>query len=206
MRPFTRVTAVAAPIDIPKVDTGMIISARYTRRRRFPGSDDYAPFFLHDLRFDADGRERADFVLNRAEFRNAPILVTGVDFGCGSSREAAAYALLDYGVRALVGPSFGEIFQENCALNGILTVTLEQSIVRELTARLYEQPGASMTVDLQKQHVVAPGGATHRFEIDAGRRERLLRGLDPVDATLERLVEIEAFERGYAQDRPWAAR
>ena len=206
MRPFTTLTAVAAPLDLPKVDTGMIISARYTRRRRGGGHGDYAEFFLHDLRFDADGRERPDFVLNRPAFRRAPILVTGVDFGCGSSREAAAYAVLDYGVRALVGPGFGDIFRENCALNGIVTVVLAHDAVRDISAQLLARPGAEMTVDLEAQRVVAPDGAVHAFEIDAMRKERLLRGLDPVAQTLERLAEIEAFESRAARVRPWTAR
>src|ERR1041385_5285472 len=122
MEPFTTVSAVAVPLDIAKIDTGMIIPVRFHRMRRRPGVADYANAFLHDLRFDEHDNPRPDFVLNRPANRGARILVTGPDFGCGSSRESAAYAALDYGLRALVGPGFGDVFALNCMQNGILPV------------------------------------------------------------------------------------
>src|SRR6516164_7710160 len=131
MLAFTVMTAVAAPLEIPKIDTGMILPGRYMRRHRRPGHD-YSEAFLHDLRFDEKETARADFVLNRAEYRDAKILITDSDFGCGSSREGAAFAVLDYGIRALVGMSFGEIFQINCIQNGILAITFSEKTIHEI--------------------------------------------------------------------------
>src|SRR6267142_2143688 len=147
MRQFTVLTAVAAPLEIAKIDTGMILPGRFMRRHRRPGHD-YSDAFLYDLRFDEGARPRADFVLNRPAYRDAKILVTGGDFGCGSSREGAAYAVMDYGLRALVGPSFGEIFQVNCLQNGILVVVLPEAIIHDIWRQLSERPGAEMTIDL----------------------------------------------------------
>src|SRR5262245_52032875 len=124
MEAFTRITGIAAPLEIAKIDTGMIVPGRFQRLRRRPGQRDYADVFLHDLRFDERGTPRAQFVLNRVVYRDAVILVTGPDFGCGSSRESAAYAVLDFGVRALIGPSFGDVFVGNRMQNGVLPVVL----------------------------------------------------------------------------------
>jgi 3-isopropylmalate/(R)-2-methylmalate dehydratase small subunit len=202
MEPFTVLNAVAAPLDIPKIDTGMIMPGRYSRKYRRPGHPDYAEGFLHDLRFDADNTPRADFV---PEYQGAKILVTASDFGCGSSRETAAYAVLDYGLRALIGPSFGDIFNGNCLQNGILVVVLPQTTVSELWRQLREQPGARITVDLEQQTVTAPQGETHTFEIDPTRRKRLLLGLDDVGVTMEYLPQIEAFEERARREMSWLA-
>src|SRR6516225_9211294 len=126
MLPFTVLTAVAAPLEIAKIDTGMILPGRYMRRHRRPGHD-YGEAFLYDLRFDERGAPRNDCALNGPEYRNAEILVTGADFGCGSSREGAAFAVMDFGLRALIGPSFGEIFEVNCLQNGIPAITLPEA-------------------------------------------------------------------------------
>src|SRR5215510_6174777 len=176
MQPFTVLTAIAAPLEIPKIDTGMILPGRYMRRHRRPGHD-YGEAFLYDLRFDEAGRPRADFVLNMPAYREAKILVTDGDFGCGSSREGAAFAVLDYGLRALVGPSFGEIFQGNCMQNGVLALTLPEPTIHDIWRQLRARPGAEMTIDLGAQAVLAPDGTRHGFEISALRKERLLRGL-----------------------------
>jgi 3-isopropylmalate/(R)-2-methylmalate dehydratase small subunit len=205
VEPFTRITAVAAPLDIGKIDTGVIIPGRFLRLRRGPGKDDYAHAFLHDLRFDERERLRPDFVLNQPGYGGARILVTGPDFGCGSSREGAAYAVLDYGVRALVGPSFGDVFVGNCMQNGIVPAVLPLEVVQGLWLQLQARPGAQMTVDLIEQVVVAPDGARHEFAFDATRRQRLMEGLDDVGVTLTHLPEIEAFERAYAIRMPWRA-
>ena len=205
MEPFTVLTAPAAPLEIAKIDTGMIVPGRFQRIRRRPGHTDYADVFLHDLRFDANDAPRADFVLNRPEYRGAKILVTGPDFGCGSSRESAAYAVLDYGVRALIGPGFGDVFAGNCMQNGIVPVVLPIGVVQGLWRTLGENPGARITVDLVRQVVIAPDGAEHRFDIDPTRRERLMQGLDDVGVTLGHLAEIEAFEAGYRERKPWLA-
>ncbi len=205
MEPFTVLNAVAVPLDIAQIDTGMIMPGRYSRKYRRPGHPDYAEGFLHDLRFDADNNPRADFVLNVPEYQGAKILVTAADFGCGSSRETAAYAVLDYGLRALIGPSFGDIFNANCLQNGILVVVLPQATVSELWRQLREQPGARITIDLEKQTVTAPRGETYTFDIDPTRRKRLLLGLDDVGVTMEYLPQIEAFEERYRREMSWLA-
>jgi 3-isopropylmalate/(R)-2-methylmalate dehydratase small subunit len=202
MLPFTVLTAVAAPLEIPKIDTGMILPGRYMRRHRRPGHD-YGEAFLYDLRFDDAGRPRADFVLNDPAYRAAKILVTDLDFGCGSSREGAAFAVLDYGLRALVGPSFGEIFQVNCIQNGILAVTLGETTVHAIWRQLRERPGVEMTIDLPNQTVIAPDGTAHPFEISPLRKDRLLRGLDDIDVTLAHLDQIERFEAARVAAVPW---
>src|SRR5882757_8314056 len=140
MQPFTVLTAVATPLEIAKIDTGMILPGRYMRRHRRPGHD-YADAFLHDLRFDDKNQPRPDFALNKPAFREAKILVTDIDFGCGSSREGAAFAVLDYGFRALVGPSFGEIFQVNCIQNGVLAITLAEGTIHDIRRQLRKNPG-----------------------------------------------------------------
>jgi len=202
MQPFTVLTAVAAPLEFPNIDTGMILPGRYMRRHRRPGHD-YGEAFLYDLRFDEGGKPRADFVLNEPAYRDAKILATDRDFGCGSSREGAAFAVLDYGLRALVGPSFGEIFQVNCIQNGILAVSLGESVVHELWRQLRARPGVEITIDLPDKVVVAPDGKRHRFDISPLRKERLLRGVDDIDVTLEYLEKIERFEMARRTKQPW---
>jgi 3-isopropylmalate/(R)-2-methylmalate dehydratase small subunit len=202
MQPFTVLTAVAAPLAIAKIDTGMILPGRYMRRHRRPGHD-YGEAFLYDLRFDGAGRPREDFVLNMPAYRDAKILVTDSDFGCGSSREGAAFAVLDYGLRALVGPSFGEIFQGNCIQNGILAITVAEAIVHDLWRQLRAAPGVEMSVDLPGQVLIAPDGARHAFEISALRKDRLVHGVDDIDATLVHESAIEAFERARRAAFPW---
>jgi len=202
MQPFTVLTAVAAPLEIAKIDTGMILPGRYMRRHRRPGHD-YGEAFLYDLRFDEAGRPRDDFVLNMPAYREAKILVTDSDFGCGSSREGAAFAVLDYGLRALVGPSFGEIFQVNCIQNGILAITVAEAIVHDLWRQLRAAPGAAMTIDLPGEVLVAPNGTRHTFEISALRKDRLVRGLDDIDATLVYADTIEGFENARRAAFPW---
>lgn len=206
MTPFETLTAKAAPLEIAKIDTGMIVPGRFQRIRRRAGHTDYADVFLHDLRFDEKNRPRADFVLNQPAYRGAKILVTGPDFGCGSSRESAAYAVLDYGVRALIGPSFGDVFVGNCMQNGIVPVVLPMDTVQSLLRQIKAAPGVEMTVSLIDQTVSAPDGAVHRFEIDATRRERLMKGLDDVGVTLQYLAQIETFETRYNRDKRWLPR
>ncbi len=206
MQPFTTLTAVAAPLDIAKLDTGMIVPGRFQRLPRRLAHNDYAHVFLHDLRFDANEAPRSQFVLNQPAYQGAGILVTGPDFGCGSSRESAAYATLDFGVRALIGASFGDVYRGNCMQNGVLTIVLPQAVVSGLMAQLQKAPGATMTVDLEQQTVIAPDGTAHAFDVDATRKERLLKGLDDVGVTLQHLPQIEAFEAQYRADMPWINR
>ena len=202
MQPFTVLTAVAAPLEIAKIDTGMILPGRYMRRHRRPGHD-YGEAFLYDLRFDEKGRPRADFVLNMPAYRQAKILVTDSDFGCGSSREGAAFAVMDYGLRALVGPSFGEIFQVNCIQNGILAITVAGGGRPRSLAAAAAAPGAEMTIDLPGQVLIAPDGTAHAFEISPLRKDRLMRGIDDIDVTLAYRDAIERFEAKRRAAFPW---
>jgi 3-isopropylmalate/(R)-2-methylmalate dehydratase small subunit len=202
MQPFTVLTAIAAPLEIASVDTGMILPGRYMRRHRRPGHD-YGEAFLYDLRFDEAGRPRAEFVLNAQVYQNAKILVTGRDFGCGSSREGAAFAVMDYGLRALVGLSFGEIFQVNCIQNGILAITMPETIIRDFWRQLRERPGAEITIDLPNQSLIAPDRDAHSFEISPLRKDRLVHGVDDIDVTLEYRDAIESFELKRRAAMPW---
>jgi len=202
MLAFTVMTAVAAPLEIAKIDTGMILPGRFMRRHRRPGHD-YSEAFLHDLRFDEKGRLRREFSLNMPAFRDAKILVTDSDFGCGSSREGAVYAVMDYGLRALVGPSFGEIFHVNCLQNGILLVVLAEAVIHDIWRQLKQRPGAEMTIDLPNQILTAPDRTTHTFEISPLRKERLVRGIDDIDVTLEYRDVIERFEAQRRATIPW---
>lgn len=205
MKPFTTLTAVAAPLNIAKIDTGMIVPGRFQRLPRRPGQADYARVFLHDLRFDEHGKPRADFVLNQPAYQNAGILMTGPDFGCGSSRESAAFATLDFGVRALIGASFGDVYRGNCLQSGVLTITLPPTVVQRFFELLEAAPGATFCVDLPNQTVTAPDGSVHHFDIDPTRKLRLTQGLDDVGVTLQHLKQIEAFEAQYRNDMPWLA-
>jgi 3-isopropylmalate/(R)-2-methylmalate dehydratase small subunit len=202
MQPFTVLTAVAAPLEIAKIDTGMILPGRYMRRHRRPGHD-YGEAFLYDLRFDDNGKPRADFPTNQPAYRDAKILVPDQDFGCGSSREGAAFAVMDFGLQALVGVSFGEIFQGNCIQNGIVAVTLPEATIHDLWRQLREKPGAEITIDLPNQTVIAPDGSAHGFDISPLRKDRLVRGIDDIDVTLEYRDAIEAFETRRRAAIPW---
>ncbi len=202
MQPFSVLTAVAAPLEIAKIDTGMILPGRYMRRHRRPGHD-YGEAFLYDLRFDEKGQPRPDFVTNQPAYRDAKILVTDQDFGCGSSREGAAFAVMDFGLKALIGPSFAEIFQGNCIQNGIPAITLPEPAIHDIWRQLRAQPGAQMTIDLPNQIVIAPDGTRHPFDISPLRKDRLVRGIDDIDVTLEHREAIEAFEAKRHAAIPW---
>jgi 3-isopropylmalate/(R)-2-methylmalate dehydratase small subunit len=204
MTPFTTLTAVAAPLDIANVDTDKIIPARYLRKLRSADAG-YDPYLFYDMRFDAEGRERPEFFLNQTPYRNARILVADVNFGCGSSREGAVYALMDYGFRAAIAASFGDIHYANEIQNGMLPVTLPEGTCRELRRQLHDKPGSELTIDLASQTVTDTRGNQHRFAIDPVYKERLLKGLDEVGMVLQHLPEIEAFEQRQFTDRPWLA-
>ena len=202
MQPFTRLTAVAAPLDMANIDTDKIIPARFLRRLRGPGYDKLA---FHDIRYDANGNDRPDFILNQAPYRNARILVAGANFGCGSSREAAVYVLYDYGIRAVIAPSFGDIHYGNELQNGMLPVTLPDAICQKLRQQLRDRPGAQLAIDLESQTVTGPDGTIHRFDIDANHKERLLKGLDDIGLVMQNINEIEAFEQRHHRELPWLA-
>jgi 3-isopropylmalate/(R)-2-methylmalate dehydratase small subunit len=200
MQAFTTVSAVAAPIDLPNIDTDRIIPARFLRKPRSP---ELADALFRDVRFAPDGNEREDFVLNQPPFRSAKILVVADNFGCGSSREAAVWALDAYGVRVVIAPSLGDIFHENCYKVGLLPVILPRDTVAALRAQLHARPGAAVTVDLDAQTVTAPDGAAHRFEVDPFRKQALLRGQDEIALTLSYAADIAAFEARHARATPW---
>jgi 3-isopropylmalate/(R)-2-methylmalate dehydratase small subunit len=201
MEPFTRLTAVAAPIDLPNVDTDRVIPARFLRKPQ--GSPGYERFLFHDVRFDADGAERPEFVLNQAPYRDARVLVTAENFGCGSSREAAVWALAANGIRAVIAPSLGDIFRQNCGKNGVLAVILPAETVAAMRRQLHDRPGATVTVDLASQTVTGPDGATHAFAFDGFRKRCLLEGLDEIGLTQTYEPAIAAFEARHAEAFPW---
>jgi 3-isopropylmalate/(R)-2-methylmalate dehydratase small subunit len=198
---FTRVTGVAVPIDLPNVDTDRVIPARFLRKPQ--GSAGYDRFLFHDVRFDADGSEKPEFVLNQAPYRSATIVVAAENFGCGSSREAAVWALMAYGIRVVIAPSLGDIFHQNCFKNGLLPVILPAEVVAGLRRQLHARPGATMTADLESQTVSAPDGTKHRFEIEAFARQMLLTGQDEIALTLGYEPQIRAFETRHHSDSPW---
>jgi len=202
MQAFTRVSAVAAPMDLPNIDTDRIIPARFLRKPKGP---ELADVLFRDVRFDAEGNEREDFVLNQAPFRTAKVLVVAENFGCGSSREAAVWTLAAYGIRVVVAPSLGDIFHENCYKNGLLPLILPADLVDGLRRQLHAKPGATMTVDLEAQTVTAPDGAVHRFEVDLFRKQALLRGQDEIALTLSYEADVAAFEARHARAMPWLA-
>jgi 3-isopropylmalate/(R)-2-methylmalate dehydratase small subunit len=190
VEPFTRLTSVAAPLDQPNLDTDQIAPVRFLRRPREAG---YADVLFRDL------MERPDFILNRAEYRGARILVADRNFGGGSSREQAVWALCDYGIRCVIAPSFGDIFFNNCFRNGLLPVELPEPAVRALAAA----DAAPITVDLAAERVTAPDGAAHPFSTPPLLRRMLLEGLDEIALTLAREKEIAAFRAADRARRPW---
>ena len=194
MTPFVALVAVAAPLPVDNVDTDQIIPARFLRKPRSAG---YRNFLFADVR-------RPGFVLDRPEWAGAGILVGGANFGCGSSREAAVYALIDAGIRCVIAASFGDIFAGNAGKNGLLTVALPAATVAGLLDRLATAPGARLAVDLPAQTVTEADGTVHRFEIDAFRKQGLIDGRDDVDVTLAHAEAIAAWEAEDRTTRPWA--
>ncbi len=189
--PFTTLTAVAAPLDLPNVDTDQIMPARFMRR---PRDERYASYGFHDLRFTPEGAPRPDFPLNIPPWNQAGILVASRNFGVGSSREAAVYALLALGFRCVVASSFGDIFFNNSLKNGLLPVKLPEEAVTLLREAATVNPGLHVTVSLEEQKITSPGGFAHGFVIPPFARECLLRGLDEIGLTMTLMPDIEAFE------------
>lgn len=195
MQPFTTLQAVAVPLAVANIDTDQILPARFLKKPRSAG---YGNFLFHDER-----RRSAAYPLDVPAYAGAGILVTDRNFGCGSSREGAVYALVDGGIRCVIAPSFGDIFASNAAKNGLLTVTLPEDVVASLRARLAAAPGATVTVDLPAQTVTDPDGAAIPFEIDPFKKRCLVEGLDDVALTLEHAAAIAAFEARVAAEEPW---
>ena len=205
MERFQRLEAPAAALDMVNVDTDQIIPARFLYRAR---SDGYGHLLFKDIRSTPDGAPKPEFVLNRPENLGARVLVAGRNFGCGSSREHAVWALADAGFRAVIAPSFGDIFFNNSFKNGFLPIVLPPGRCAELGAALARNPGAKMVVDLEAQTVVGPigvndGFAANHFDIDPFRKMLLLEGLDDISFTLRQEKAIAAFEAGYGRAMPW---
>jgi 3-isopropylmalate/(R)-2-methylmalate dehydratase small subunit len=189
---FRTVTGIAAPMARPNVDTDQIIPKQFLKRIERTG---YGPFLFYDWRFESDGTtERADFELNRDPWRHAPVLIAGRNFGSGSSREHAVWALQDYGIRAVVAPSFSDIFYNNSLKGGLLPIRLPEQVVDRWLDVAQEQPGLEATVDLDAC-TVSFNGETQHFEIDPGSRHRLLHGLDDISLTLQHEGDIAAYEQ-----------
>jgi 3-isopropylmalate dehydratase small subunit len=199
MEAFTRLDAKVAPLPLANIDTDQIIPKQFLKTVEREG---LGKGLFYDLRFDEQGREKPDFVLNRPEYKGAGILVAGDNFGCGSSREHAPWALMDFGVRSVIATSFADIFYNNCFQNGLLPVVLKAD---EVQALMDEARGGNhvMSVDLERQTVTAPSGRTFRFEIDPVRREKMLKGLDAIGETLQKAKSIDVYEMKRALDRPW---
>lgn len=200
MQKFTKLTGVAAPMPMRNVDTDMIIPKQFLKTIKRTG---LGKSLFFEMRYDEQGKELPDFVLNKPAYRKAEILVTGENFGCGSSREHAPWALLDFGFRCIIAPDFADIFYNNCFQNGILPIKLPQADVDKLLDDASRGANATVTVDLEAQEIRGPDGGVIRFEIDPFRKHCLLNGLDNIGLTLEKEKAITAFETTTASERPW---
>ena len=199
MQPFTRLDGRAAPLPVANIDTDQIIPKQFLKTVEREG---LAKGLFYDLRFDGEGKPRPDFVLDQPAYAGASVLIAGDNFGCGSSREHAPWALLDFGLRCVIAPSFADIFYNNCFENGLLPVALPESAVHELMG---EALGGNhvFSVDLETQTVTAPSGKAVHFDIDPGRKEKLLKGLDAIGETLQHDADIAAFEARRERRQPW---
>jgi len=201
MDKFTVLTGIAAPLPMTNVDTDMIIPKQFLRTIKRTG---LGKNLFNDMRYDDGGAERPEFVLNKQPYRGAKILIGGDNFGCGSSREHAPWALLDFGIRCVIAPDFADIFFNNSFKNGILLVRLDKDIVADITQTVENADTAEMTVDLENCKMTY-GGKTVDFTVDGFRRECLLKGLDDIGLTLENAPDIESYETMLASERPWIA-
>ncbi len=201
MEPFGKLDTNAAALVLENIDTDQIIPARFMRA---PRSTDHGQFLFHDMRRGPDGEPRADFPLNSPDLSSAGVLVADTNFGCGSSREAAVYALYDAGIRCVIAPSFGDIFYSNATKNGLLPIVLDRAVVQSIWKTLETANSARIEVDLESQTVHLPNGVTHRFDIDPFKKRCLLEGLDDIDLTLRHSDEIERHEQAHGETRPWA--
>jgi 3-isopropylmalate/(R)-2-methylmalate dehydratase small subunit len=199
MKPFTRLDGRAVPLHLANVDTDQIIPKQFLKTVEREG---LAKGLFYDFRFDEQGQAKSDFVLNRPEYKGAAVLIAGDNFGCGSSREHAPWALMDFGITCVISSSFADIFKNNCLNNGLLPVVLKPD---EVEALMDEAKGGNhvFTVDLESQTVTAPSGATFAFEIDPDRKDKLLKGLDAIGETLQQANAIDLFESKRALSEPW---
>ena len=201
MDKFTTLTGIAAPMPLVNIDTDMIIPKQFLKTIQRSG---LGKNLFDEMRYTQDGAEIADFVLNQPSYRQAQLIVAGDNFGCGSSREHAPWALLDFGIRCVISTSFADIFFNNCFKNGILPIVMPQEVVAQLMEDARRGGNARMTVDLETQTVTTSDGQSFGFEVDAFRKHCLLNGLDDIGLTLEKAASIDAFEARAKAARPWA--
>ncbi len=201
MDKFNTLTGVAAPLPIVNVDTDMIIPKDYLKTIKRTG---LGQGLFAEMRFNEDGSENPDFVLNKSAYRNAQILVAGDNFGCGSSREHAPWALLDFGIRCVISTSFADIFYNNCFKNGILPIVVSPEDLDKLMDDAERGANATLTVDLEAMEIRGPDGGTIAFELDEFKRHCLLNGLDDIGLTMEKATSIDRYEKETAETRPWA--
>ena len=202
MDKFDKLTGIAAPMPLVNIDTDMIIPKQFLKTIKRSG---LGVNLFDEMRYDRQGNEIPDFVLNKPAYRNAQILVAGDNFGCGSSREHAPWALLDFGIRCVIAPSFADIFYNNCFKNGILPIALPQEDVDKLMEDAERGANATLTVDLENQTIKGPDGGEIAFEIDAFRKHCLLNGLDDIGLTMEKESSIDTFEAKHTAGQPWVA-
>jgi 3-isopropylmalate/(R)-2-methylmalate dehydratase small subunit len=200
MQKFETLTGVAAPLPIVNVDTDMIIPKQFLKTIKRTG---LGKALFYEMRFTQDGKEIADFVLNQPAYRKAQILVAGDNFGCGSSREHAPWALLDFGIRCVISTSFADIFYNNCFKNGILPIKVSPEDLSKLMDDAGRGANATITIDLPNQEIRGPDGGMIKFDIDPFRKHCLLNGLDDIGLTLEKSAAIDGYERKHAENRPW---
>ncbi len=200
MNHFTVLTSVVAPLPMANIDTDKVIPARFLKTIKRSGLGTH---LFDTLRYDAHGEERPDFVLNQEPYRHAQILIAQDNFGCGSSREHAPWALLDFGIRCVIAPSFGDIFFNNCFKNGILPLRLPADVCDQLMDDARLGGNARLTVDLERQVVIRPSGEELPFEVDPLRKHLLLNGLDEIDHTLQHASSIDSYERKRRTEQPW---
>ncbi len=200
MDKFTRLTGVAAPLPMINIDTDKIFPAGYLKTIKRTG---LAKYLFDEIRFRPDGSENPDFVLNQGPYRNAKILVAGDNFGCGSSREHAPWALMDFGISCVIAPSFADIFYNNCFKNGLLPIALPQDVVDQLMEDARKGANAVLTIDLEAQTISRPDGAVVHFDIDPFRKHCLVNGLDDIGLTEQKVAEIAGYEEEARRSRPW---
>ena len=200
MQKFETLTGVAAPLNIVNIDTDMIIPKQFLKTIKRTG---LGKSLFFEMRFTQDGVEVPEFVLNKPAYRKAEILVAGDNFGCGSSREHAPWALLDFGIRCIISEDFADIFYNNCFKNGILPIRMPKEIFAKLMDDASRGSNAIIEIDLEKQEIKGPDGGTVHFEIDPFRKHCLLNGLDDIGLSLEKVTSIDSFEKKQAQSQPW---
>ena len=200
MEKFTKITGVAAPLPIVNIDTDMIIPKQFLKTIKRTG---LGKALFHEMRTNDDGSVNEDFILNKPAWKNAQILVAGDNFGCGSSREHAPWAIADFGIKCIISTSFADIFYSNCFKNGILPIKLPQEDVDKLMEDAKRGANATITVDLENQTICGPDGGKISFEIDPHRKHCLLNGLDDIGLTLQKASAIESFEAKHADNHSW---